>query len=125
MRDFEPGQGAAENVKERGLPEFLRPFFWDCDFDRLRWEEYRDFITGRILISGNWETLRWLRRRIGDEGVRSWIRKRRGRGLSPQQLRFWELILDLSKAEVDRWLAAQEANPWTRRLEPKAAVELA
>lgn len=125
MRDSEPSQGAAQGVQERGVPEFLRPLFWDCDFDQLRWDEYRDFITGRILISGHWDTIQWLRRQIGDEGLRSWIRRREGRGLSPQQLRFWELILELSKAEVDRWLAAQEANPWSRRLGPRSATESA
>jgi hypothetical protein len=125
MRDSEPDQGGSKGATAQGVPELLRPLFWDCDFEQLHWDEHRDFITGRILIEGHWETIQWLRRRIGDEGLRSWIRQRRGRGLSPRQLRFWELILDLDKDEVDRWLAAQAANPWTRRLGPKEAVESA
>ena len=125
MGESKSGQGAAPDAEAPGVPEFLRPLFWDCDFERLRWEEHRDFIIGRVLISGDWNTIGWLRRRIGDEGLRSWICRHRGRGLSPQQLRFWELILELNKADVDHWLAAQKANPWTRRLGQRSAMESA
>ena len=27
------------------LPEMLRPFLWDCDFDRLSWAEHREFLS--------------------------------------------------------------------------------
>lgn len=110
-----------ETKAERKLPERLRPLFWDCDFEALSWEKNGPFLIRRILVSGGWEAVQWLRRAIGDEGIRAWILKRRGRGLSPPQLRFWELILELDKAEVDRWLDARAGDPWherTRRVEP-------
>lgn len=123
MPRLEPTQADPPDGENQNLPELLRPLFWDCDFDRLRWDEHRDFIAGRILISGTWDTVQWLRLRVGEAGVRTWILDHRGRGLSPQQLRFWELILDLPTTEVDRWLAARESDPWHRRLEPRAAEE--
>jgi|GEM_PF-1311244 len=87
-----------ERLEGQVLPESLRPLFWDCDFDAL-----------------SWEAVQWLRRELGDAGLRVWILERRGRGLSPPQLRFWELILDLDKTEVDRWLAERKGDPWHER----------
>ena len=40
------------------LPRRIEPFFGDCDLDRLRWAEHRDFITKRILLHGNWDSIR-------------------------------------------------------------------
>jgi hypothetical protein len=97
------------------LPEALRRFFWDTDFDRLRWPRDREAIIARILASGNWEATRWLRAQIGDEELGRWIEKRRGRGLPAARLRFWELIAELDPAQVDAWLAEREEEPWTRR----------
>jgi hypothetical protein len=47
--------------------------------------------------------------------VRDWIRQHRGRSLSRRQLRFWQLILDLPREEVDAWLEAREPDLWERR----------
>jgi hypothetical protein len=107
-QDRETGQAS-------GLPEALRPLFWDHDFDALSWHRDRDFIIGRILAAGTWESIRWLRARIGDCGVRDWILRHAGRGLTPQQLRFWELVLGLPQQEVDAWLAREGRQVWDRR----------
>ena len=45
------------------LPRTLRPFFCDHDFARLSWKADRDLIIARLLAVGNWNSLRWLRRR--------------------------------------------------------------
>lgn len=103
---------------ESQLPETLRKLFWDHDFDRLSWERDQDLITARVLVSGPWPSIRWLRRRLGDDGLKRWILSRHGRGLSPQQLRFWQLILDLPSQAVDTWLAAAATDPWHCRQAP-------
>jgi hypothetical protein len=98
-----------------GLPPVLRPLFWDCDFSQLDWQTHRDFIVRRVLVEGDWDAVCWLRRELGDAGLREWILQHEGRALSPQQLRFWELILDLPKDEVDRWLQADARAIWEGR----------
>ena len=98
------------------LPHSLALFFWDCDFTSLSWEGQRDFIIRRLLQSGSWEALTWLRAEIGDAGLRQWIEQRRGAGLSPRQLRFWEAVLDLPHAKVTRWVHSAAERPWERRL---------
>jgi hypothetical protein len=35
-----------------------------------------------------------------------WLRERRGRGLDPRQMRYWQVILDLPAQEVDQWIEA-------------------
>ncbi len=72
------------------LPTLLRPLFWDDDFEALAWENDRDLIIARVLTSGGWDAITWLRFHMGDRALREWIERHQGRGLSPRQLRFWE-----------------------------------
>ena len=87
------------------LPLRLRPLFWDQDFARLSREADSDLIIGRILAAGNWDAVQWLRRWLGKERLRNWLERRRGAGLSSQQLRFWELVLDLPHHKVNACFA--------------------
>lgn len=99
------------------LPESLRSLFWDCDFDSLRLGEYDDFVIRRVLDRGDWESIRWLRRTLGDSAVRQWFLAKHGGGLEPAKLRFWELILDLPKDEADEWVRQARSLPWNRRID--------
>lgn len=96
----------------------LRELFWDHDFAALNWKDDHDLITMRVLASGSWDAVTWLRLRLGDQALRKWIEQHQGRGLSPQQLRFWELILGLSHRQVNIWLARKERQIWDKRTRP-------
>lgn len=100
------------------LPDFLKVFFWDCDFAALSLNERRDFIIRRLLQAGSWDALLWLRAEIGDAELRRWIEQRHGGGLSPRQLRFWQVILGLPRQNVNRWVRANVSHPWERRIAP-------
>jgi hypothetical protein len=97
------------------LPRRLRPLFWDHDFARLTWEGAADLIIGRILAAGDWEAVRWLLRRLPKPALRDWLERRRGAGLSARPLRFWELVLGLSRRRVDAWLADPARQVWEGR----------
>jgi hypothetical protein len=97
------------------LPELLGRYFWDYAPGRLTWPESRHTIVGRLLEAGGFDAVRWLRRHVGDQGIREFITQRRGRGIDPKRLRYWELILGMPKEEVDRWIEAALQNPWYRR----------
>ena len=105
-------------VRPSRLPAMLRSLFWDYDFEALTWENDRDLITARVLASGGWDAVLWLRSRLGDNALRDWIERYQGRGLSPQQLRFWELILGLPHRQVNAWLAAEGRQIWDKRAHP-------
>lgn len=103
-------------MEQNHLPEFLRPFFWDVDFDALSLDARQDFIVRRLLGSGSWQALTWLREQLGDADLRLWIEGHAGAGLTPRQLRFWEAVLDLPHAKVTRWIRLAAQNPWERRI---------
>jgi len=98
------------------IPDELRPLFWDCDFENLQWPTDRDFITARVLASGEWDAVQWLRRTAGDAAIGEWLKRRKGGGLSPHQLRFWELILHIPRRTANAWIAESNRSPWTGRM---------
>jgi hypothetical protein len=100
------------------LPDTLRPLFWDVDFTALDWETDRDPIVRRILGVGGWPALRWLRSTWGDENLRGWLIAHHGGRLSPRQLRYWELILELPPQQVNEWIAQARSSLWERRVSP-------
>jgi hypothetical protein len=105
----------AEEQTTAELPEELREFFWDYDPERLSWERSRHTIVLRLLQSGGMQAVRWLREHMSDEQIREFLVRRRGRGLSPPRLRFWSLLLDIPRNEVDEWIDATRKNPWHNR----------
>jgi len=97
------------------LPGELHPLFWDCDFESLQWPNDMDFITGRILTSGEWYALQWLRTQISDASLREWLKSHNGGGLSPERLRFWELILRIRHQMVNSWIMKESHSIWRKR----------
>jgi hypothetical protein len=90
-------------------------FFWDCDVSSLNWEMHANFIIRRLLQHGDLPALRWLRARLGDEGLREWIIAQDARGLNPRQVRYWALVLDIDKSLADRWVKEAANTIWERR----------
>lgn len=97
------------------LPEALRPLFWDHDFPRLRWDRDGDLILARVLAEGGLHHVRILRSRLGDAAIRDWILRHRGRGLSPERIRFWELVLKLPPGTANAWVRAAQRGTWGNR----------
>lgn len=100
---------------ETKLPEMFKQFFWDYEFNTLSWSRHRDLIVRRVLRQGSWQAIGWLRRQIGDEDLRRWLVEHQGGRLSPRQLRFWEVILDLPTESVRQWVEQAKNNPWSER----------
>lgn len=117
-----PGQAKLRSRHAEGtetaLPASVKKLFWDTDVRSLRWERHREAIIGRVLAVWTWADVTWLRKRIGDAALREWILQHEGRGLTPQQLRFWQLLLDLPRRQVDLWLRSESRQVWDRRAEP-------
>jgi hypothetical protein len=105
-------------MKKSRLPIFLKKFFWDYEFHRLSWEKDRNLIISRLLSSGDWKSVTWLRSQIDQNELRQWITDHRGAGLNPQKLRFWELILSISHYQINSWLNDRERMIWAKRVSP-------
>ncbi len=105
----------APPVASDTLPEWLRPFFWDTDFNKVSWQDNRDYVIRRLLSSGTFDAMRWVLAEIGEEALRQWILQHEGRGLSSRQLRFWQAVLDLPGERVDAWLNSEGRRLWEGR----------
>ena len=93
-----------EDVSNTSLPREILDVLWDVDPDAA-WKDHPDFVVERVLSRGTWDAIGWIRSSFGDPRIRDVIRASRGRLLTRRQLRFWQLVLDLSGDEVDRWMA--------------------
>ncbi|MBI2501795.1 MAG: hypothetical protein HYW07_00985, partial [Candidatus Latescibacteria bacterium] len=51
-------------LRTREIPRSLKPLFWDYDFRGLSWPADQDLVTSRILASGDWQAITWLRRQV-------------------------------------------------------------
>ncbi len=118
MADAGKSEGRRATPKPDALPASVKALFWDTSTRSLRWDRDQEQIMSRILASGPWDTVQWLRTRAGDEAIRQWIERHEGRGLSPPQLRFWQLILGLPARRVNRWLRSEGRQVWDRRTAP-------
>lgn len=103
------------NFTSADLPERVASLFWEYDVNSLDWDEHRDFIIQRVLSHGSWDDLCWLRTEVGDDELRRVVERTQGRALTPKQLRFWQLVLDLPGSRVDEWLQNQRRQVWDRR----------
>ena len=56
-----------------------------------------------------------LRSRVGDAAIRDVIERTEARGLSPQRIRFWQLLLRLPARPADAWVRAARASTWACR----------
>src|SRR5512138_595735 len=102
-------------ASSESLPKSLKPYFWDYPFSKLSIHADRDLIIRRILANGSWDAVRWLKKKIGEENLRKWLIAHQGRGLSPRQLRYWGLVLDLPKHQINDWVNSAKTNPWGKR----------
>jgi hypothetical protein len=59
--------------------------------------------------------VRFIRRHVGDEAIRDVLLSSRAQGLSPQRIRFWQLLLDLPAKVVNAWVRSARAGTWARR----------
>lgn len=80
------------------LPLFLKPCFWDVDFEKLDAEKQVYNIIGRILENGNQEAIQWLIQHYSKEQMAEVLF--RFRFVSPKSANYWVLILNLPRENV-------------------------
>lgn len=85
-------------MNEERLPEFLRPLFWDVDFDQLRIPGHERYIIERILELGDDAAVRWAWRTFSPEAITQTVR--RSRTISPNTASLWALILGIPRRSI-------------------------
>lgn len=69
----------------------------------------------RVAAAGGWREMSLLRSRVGDQAIRDVIERTEARGLSPQRIRFWQLLLGLPARRADAWVRRERESTWARR----------
>lgn len=80
------------------LPNFLRPYFWEVNFENLRLPEREVYVLERLLEYGDDEAIRWLKRHFSFETIAGVVR--RSRRISRNTANLWALALDIPRDEI-------------------------
>jgi len=80
------------------LPQFLKKYFWEVDFDKLDLEKRYEYVTLRLLEYGDVDALHWLFRNISKKKIKEVIEKRRG--LSSRSLYFWSYFFKIDPEKI-------------------------
>ena len=96
----------------------MASLFWDYPERRLSLARDRELVIRRILAEGGLRHVRFIRRRVGDAAIRDVLLRSQARGLSPQRIRFWQLLLDVPARLANAWVRSARAGTWARRRSP-------
>ena len=97
------------------LPATLTRLFWDYPGQALTLGRDREFVVRRVAIEGGLREIRVLRSQLTDGAIREVLLRDGVRGMSPQRIRFWQLLLDLPARRADAWVRVARAGTWARR----------
>ena len=92
------------------MPRSVASLFWDYPGKRLSLTRDRDLVVRRILAEGGLVHVRYIRRHVGDDGIRDVLQRSQARGLSPQRIRFWQLLLDVPRPFANAWVREASAG---------------
>ena len=77
------------------LPEFLKPFLWWCDLEKLDLERHKVRIITQILNYGTKDAVDWLFRTYSLEEIREVVKNPRPGEWDRKSLNFWRIMLDI------------------------------
>jgi hypothetical protein len=105
------GRSGAAARWQGTLPELLRPLFWQNRLEDISLSKHIDHVMLQVLAYGNGRQVNWLRKRLGDDGIRKWILDRKGKGLTRNQMLPW-----IPWGTTTRWQASDSyARMWEER----------
>ena len=80
------------------LPEFLKLYFWDVNFEELRVKKHAFFVIKRVLDKGNLGDIRWLVKTYGKDAIKKVVMETKD--LARPTGNFWADMLDLDKSKL-------------------------
>ena len=82
----------------KGLPTFLKKYFWDVDFSKLQKNSHSQFIIERILEYGDENSVRWLRNNFDSREIKEVLYN--SKNISPKSANFWQLIFNIKRDKI-------------------------
>lgn len=99
-------------------PEFLRPYFWDVEFNDLDIEKSKFFIVKRVIDRGNTSAVKFVIKTYGLDAIREVVIN--ARDLCNITGNFWADMLNLDKSRIP---SLQKIHP-LRQNKPLTAADL-
>ena len=87
-----------QGKKHTNVPEFLRSYFWDVDFEELGVKTHPYLIIKRVLDRGNLHDIRWLVKTYGKDEIKKVVMETKD--LARPTGNFWADILGIDKHQV-------------------------
>ncbi len=81
-----------------GLPEFLKKYFWDTEFEKIILENRRIYVLKRILEYGDKKAVAWMRRNFTTTEMKNALVT--FRGYSQKSANYWAIILDMPREKI-------------------------
>jgi hypothetical protein len=72
------------------LPKEFKKYFWDCKFEELEWDNYKVFITERLLNFGDMDAVKWLKTRLSGNEILEIVNT--SRNIDAKTRNFWNII---------------------------------
>lgn len=80
------------------LPEFLKKYFWDVEFEKIALKKRRVYVLRRILEHGDEEAVSWMWKNFKKSEIKNVLSNYRG--YSQKSANFWALLLNVPSEEV-------------------------
>lgn len=82
----------------KGLPKFLKKYFWDVDFEKINLDRRRIYVLRRLLEYGDEKALAWTRKNFSESDIKNILYNYRG--LSLKSANFWAVMVNVKKEDV-------------------------
>jgi hypothetical protein len=95
------------------LPKFLKPYFWDVDFQKLNSRDNKYFILEKILEYGDKKDVKWAFNNFSKNDIKEVVLS--SRCLSLKTANFWGLFLNLNKKDIlclNKQLTNKQKTAW-------------
>lgn len=84
--------------KKIQLPKFLRPYFWEVQFETIDLTKNPEYVLNRVIDRGDTKALRWVLSIFDQNDIAELIKT--SRDLSAKTANFWADILGIDKTQV-------------------------
>ncbi|MEA1928389.1 MAG: hypothetical protein U9N73_09295 [Candidatus Auribacterota bacterium] len=80
------------------LPEFLKKYFWDTEFEDIILGNRRVYVLRRILEYGDEKAVAWMRKNFTTAEMKNALSNYRG--YSQKSANYWALLLDMPREKI-------------------------
>lgn len=91
-----------KNLQTTDIPQFVRPFLWSYDLDRLDITNHKKRIITNVLNYGTKQATDWVRETYSRDDIVDALKDPLAGEWNPKSLKYWSLIYDASPGSLKR-----------------------